>query len=101
MNKAGWTVLLLVVVAGADAFAIIGMPLTPGSYAGVARRTARRSAYIGAASYGAAAVSAGAAVAAPAAVPVLPPGCQPGVPCGGTTYQPAYSGTTVVYVGGQ
>jgi hypothetical protein len=98
MTKAGWTILLLAIVAGADAFAIIGMPLTPGSYAGVARRTARRSAYVGAASAGAAAVSVGAAVAAPAPVPALPLGCQPGVPCGGTTYQPAYSGTTVVYV---
>jgi hypothetical protein len=98
MTKLVWTILLLAGIVGADAFAIIGMPLTPMSYAGVARRTARRTAYVGAASYGAAAASAGAAVAAPA-VPALPPGCAPGVPCGGTTYQPAYSGTTVVYVG--
>lgn len=29
----------------ADAYAIIGMPLTPMSYAGVARRTVRRAYY--------------------------------------------------------
>ncbi len=32
--------------------AIIGRPLTPMSYAGVARRTVRRSAYYGAGPYG-------------------------------------------------
>jgi hypothetical protein len=32
-----------------EAHAIIGMPLTPMSYAGVARRTTRRMAYAGAA----------------------------------------------------
>jgi hypothetical protein len=32
-----------------DAHAIIGMPLTPMSYAGVARRTTRRAVYMGAA----------------------------------------------------
>jgi hypothetical protein len=43
--------LLILVVLGVgvtlagDAFAIIGRPLTPFSYAGVARRTVRRSAY--------------------------------------------------------
>jgi hypothetical protein len=30
-----------------EAHAIIGMPLTPMSYAGVARRTTRRAAYVG------------------------------------------------------
>jgi len=38
-----------------DAHAIVGRPLTPVSYAGVARRTTRRAAYTGAA-YGAATV---------------------------------------------
>ena len=32
-----------------DACAIVGRPLTPMSYAGVARRTTRRAAYVGAA----------------------------------------------------
>jgi len=41
--------------------AIIGRPLTPMSYAGVARRTARRSVYYGAAAAGAAAAGAAAA----------------------------------------
>jgi hypothetical protein len=37
----------LVVVLAPDAFAIIGMPLTPFSVAGVARRSVRRSYYYG------------------------------------------------------
>ncbi len=41
-------------VATRDACAIIGRPLTPMSYAGVARRTTRRAVYAGAAGYGAA-----------------------------------------------
>ena len=36
---------LIGVLVAADAYAIIGMPLTPMSYAGVARRTVRRAAY--------------------------------------------------------
>jgi hypothetical protein len=32
-----------------EAGAVVGMPLTPMSYAGVARRTTRRAAYVGAA----------------------------------------------------
>jgi hypothetical protein len=43
-------------VTSADAR--IGRPLTPMSYAGVARRTARRGAYVGAAAAGAAAAGA-------------------------------------------
>lgn len=43
----------------------IGRPLTPVSYAGVARRTTRRVAYTGAAATSAAAASAAAAAAAP------------------------------------
>jgi hypothetical protein len=35
----------LVVVLGSDVLAVIGRPLTPMSYAGVARRTVRRNAY--------------------------------------------------------
>jgi hypothetical protein len=48
-----WVVILfalvgLVVTVADDALAIIGMPLTPMSFAGVARRSVRRSAYYGA-----------------------------------------------------
>jgi len=43
-------------VSSADAR--IGRPLTPMSYAGVARRTTRRTVAVGAAAYGAAAVAA-------------------------------------------
>src|SRR4051812_47344614 len=83
-------------VVGGDAYAIIGRPLTPFSYAGVARRTVRRSAYVGAA-YGG--YGYGYGYGAPAAVSTLPAGCAVGVPCGGAAaYQPAYSGGTVVYV---
>jgi hypothetical protein len=49
-----WSVILFALVGlsvtiAEEAQAIIGMPLTPMSYAGVARRTVRRSAYYGAA----------------------------------------------------
>ncbi len=63
-------------LAGSDGFvsgpflssaqAVIGRPLTPLSYAGVARRTTRRAYYAGAAT--GAAVAAGAAVATGAAI---------------------------------
>lgn len=33
------------VIVAADAYAVIGMPLTPVSYAGVARRSVRRAVY--------------------------------------------------------
>ena len=36
---------LIGLFVAADAYAIIGMPLTPLSYAGVARRTVRRAYY--------------------------------------------------------
>ncbi len=69
MKRALRLTLMAVVVAGclfgndspapttswtSQAGAIIGRPLTPLSYAGVARRTTRRYAYAGAAAYGAA-----------------------------------------------
>lgn len=79
-------------VSNADA--VVGRPLTPVSYAGVARRTTRRMAYAGAAS-----------AAAAATVTTLPPGCarvQAGATvtysCGGVAYAPVYDGGTVVYV---
>jgi hypothetical protein len=87
--------------ATGDAAAIIGMPWTPLSYAGVARRTVRRSAYmgaVGAAAVGPAAVVGPAAYGVMAPRPVLPVGCYVGRPCGGVIYQPVYQGTTVVYV---
>ena len=91
--------------------AIIGMPMTPMSYAGAARRTARRTAYAGAAYAGAAAATATAATATTAAVATtaaaaatvaaLPGGCVSAAPyfnCGGVMYQPAYQGGNLVYV---
>jgi hypothetical protein len=78
-------------VGPAEAHAIIGRPLTPFSYAGVARRTVRRSAIVGA--------PVAAAVVAP--VVALPPGCvQNGAVsmCGATTYKAVYDGPNVVYV---
>ena len=77
-----------------QAQAIIGRPLTPMSYAGVARRTTRRGAYYG---YGAAVVAPVPYVAAPAPVVVAP---RPVVvapvpyygrpPCGYYPYPPCY-----------
>ena len=95
-------IVLGLMVIASDASAIIGRPLTPMSYAGVARRTTRRAvrrtAYAGAA-YGGAAY-AGAAYGA-ATVAALPAGCGPyggDYRCGGNVYRPAYQGTSVVYV---
>jgi len=75
-----------------DAHAIVGRPLTPVSYAGVARRTTRRTAY-----------TAGAVAAAtyPARVTALPAGCvvAGGIyTCGAVRYRPYYDGPNLVYV---
>lgn len=66
---------------------IIGMPFTPLSYAGVARRTAYRTAWYGAAAAGAAAAGAAAAAAAPH-YPYPYPYYHP--PCGYYPYPPCY-----------
>lgn len=85
------------VLGGRDAEAVVGRPATPGSYAGVARRTSRRTtrrAY----AYGAG----GAYYAPPAGVVyALPGGCAPaggGVyVCGSARYQAYYDGPNLVY----
>jgi hypothetical protein len=89
-------------LGGGEAHAVIGRPLTPMSYAGVARRTTRRAAYAGA-------VAAPVAAAAPVVptagvVTTLPGGCARadaagGVyyQCGAARYQPYYYGSTLVY----
>lgn len=105
----------LSVLSPSKAHAVVGMPLTPGSVAGVARRTTRRTVVAGAA-IATAAVATTAAVAhhhsAPvattatvASISALPAGCVTSVSagatyhhCGSTYYQPAYDGTNVVYV---
>lgn len=94
-----------------SAEAIVGRPLTPVSYAGVARRTTRRTvAYTGAATAAAVGTAAAAGAAAAQAPPPpppasnlvasLPPGC-PAVDanfvCGGYSYHPMLQGSTVVY----
>ncbi len=91
-----------------NAEAVIGRPLTPMSYAGVARRTTRRAVYAGAATgyyggYGGAYYGAP-VVHSTAVVSTLPAGCAnistaTGVyyQCGGARYEPYYSGGTVVY----
>ena len=66
---------------------IIGMPRTPISYAGVARRTAYRGAWYGAAAVGAAAVTGAAGGAAVAGAPYYAP---PPPPCGYYPYPPCY-----------
>jgi hypothetical protein len=97
-------------LGGGDAHAVIGRPLTPMSYAGVARRTTRRAAYAGAvAAPYAGAVAAPVPVSVPVApaagvVTTLPGGCARadaagGVyyQCGAARYQPYYYGSTLVY----
>jgi len=84
----------LLALGGGEAIAVIGRPLTPMSYAGVARRTARRSYYYGAGGYY------GAGAAAVATVATLPGGCVMGggiYTCGAYRYRPYYDGPTVVY----
>jgi len=56
-----------------DARAIVGAPLTPMSYAGVARRTTRRTVYAASAATTAAAASGAAAASTAAAQPTPPP----------------------------
>jgi hypothetical protein len=81
------------VIGGRDANAVVGRPLTPVSYAGVARRTTRRT------------VRRTAYATAPAqqttvVINTLPAGCQQNgdvYVCGNTQYQAAYDGDTVVY----
>ena len=102
-------------LGGGEAHAVIGRPLTPMSYAGVARRTTRRAAYAGAytGAYAGAAVAATTPYPYVAAAPVvptagvvtaLPDGCARadaagGVyyQCGAARYQPYYYGSTLVY----
>jgi hypothetical protein len=99
---------LAALLAAGEVLAVVGRPLTPMSYAGVARRTARRSAYYGGGYYGAApyyAPGAAAAAATAAYLTALPAGCAPAVyggatyyGCGGTYYRPQYDGPNIVYV---
>lgn len=106
-----------------EAHAVFGMPLTPISVAGVARRTTRRavvwSSSAAAASAAASTVSAQQAAPAPVPAPAapgsappvgsivssLPAGCvsapSGGVEyyqCGGIRYRPAFQGNNLVYV---
>jgi len=101
-----------------EAAAFIGRPLTPFSFAGVARRTTRRVVVADTAMMAttaatvsaeqAAAVQPQAAPARPpvgAIVSVLPSGCGTAVKdgvqyynCGGVTYRTAFQGNNLVYV---
>src|SRR5215813_1760735 len=105
-----------------NAEAIIGMPWTPMSYAGVARRSMYREAAVAStvAVTNAAAMNAAAANAAAAAanaqraasqlpigtmVPNLPPGCNSTViggvdyfNCGGVFYRAGFQGNNIVYI---
>src|SRR3954471_22631206 len=78
--------------------AVIGRPLTPMSYAGVARRTTRRS--VAASTY-ATPVYAPPVVQSTTVVTTLPPDCGKVVTdgavvysCQGTSYSPSYNGST-------
>ncbi len=96
-----------------EASAVIGRPLTPGSAAGVARRTTRRTVAISESTAAAATpppqsapqAATGAAVAVGTTVAALPAGCTSttiaGVGyfnCAGTYYKPAYQSNNLVYV---
>jgi hypothetical protein len=108
-----------------EAAAIVGAPLTPGSVAGVARRTTRRAVVVSSSSAAAAssqqqqqaataqqapatpppAPPAGTAPAVGAIVSTLPAGCvaapKGGVEyyqCGGVYYRTAFQGNNLVYV---
>jgi hypothetical protein len=81
-----------VLVLGIDeAHAVVGRPLTPVSYAGVARRTTRRTV-----------AATGAATTMPAGyVTTLPAGCATAggiYTCGTARYRPYYNGPSLVYV---
>lgn len=91
-------------LGGGEAEAVIGRPLTPMSYAGVARRTTRRAAYAGAAYGGYRYGYAAPVVPTASVVTALPAGCgrvatPSGVyyDCGGARYAPYYNGPTLVY----
>lgn len=76
--------------------AIVGAPVTPGSVAGVARRTARRTTAVVAASTPPLAPP----PSASGMVASLPTGCAPAgdlFRCGSVYYRPYMQGTTVVY----
>ena len=85
--------------------AVVGAPATPGSVAGVARRTARRTTAVVASSTPTPAPAPAAAVpaAAPPAsgmVASLPAGCEAAgdlFRCGNVYYRPYMQGSTVVY----
>ncbi len=98
-----------------NAEAIIGMPWTPLSFAGVARRSMYREAAWNAAAAQAAAANAAAAAANAqriaatlpigTTVPYLPPGCTSTVItgvnyfyCGGVYYRAGFQGNSVVYI---
>jgi len=107
-----------------EAAAVIGCPLTPLSYAGVARRTTRRAvAYSSAAAVGAATVTYTAPSPSPAQPASPPAGMPAGAPplgtvvtqlpagcvssphngveyynCGGVFYRPVVQGNNLVYI---
>ncbi len=105
-------------LGGDTAHAVVGRPLTPLSYAGVARRTTRRAVYAGAAMHHDTVVVATPppVVVTPAPVVVTPPPPPPvltALPancvrvvtndvlryqCGAVWYAPQYSGPNLVYV---
>lgn len=92
-------------LGGGDAHAVIGRPLTPMSYAGVARRTTRRAVYAtGAAATSAAVVATTPVVPTASVVTALPGGCgqvsdsgSVYYQCGAARYQPYYHGSALVY----
>lgn len=89
------------ILGGTESEAIVGRPLTPMSYAGVARRTTRRTAYAAGPYAGAGYAAPVYAAPAPAGyVTALPAGCVMAggyYTCGSVRYRPYYNGPNVVY----
>ncbi|MBW1788431.1 MAG: hypothetical protein JRK53_17715 [Deltaproteobacteria bacterium] len=79
-------------IALKDAEARIGRPATPGSVAGVRRRTRRRTVVVTAAVIGSR------HYALPSGCPKVIHGGVTYYSCGGCYYKPYYEGTQVVYV---
>lgn len=89
-----------------SAEARIGRPLTPVSYAGVARRTTRRAVVYGGAAVATTAAAESMAITQPVPMPASvvaapPPNCPAEgavFVCGGYAYKPVMQGSTVVYL---
>ena len=87
--------LFLLGMIAEEAEAVVGRPMTPVSYAGVARRTSRRTVRRTAYASGGYGYGAGYVTALPAGCVMTAGGVYQ---CGGSVYRPYYDGPNLVYV---